>query len=42
MENIVISEHTDGRYYAKLLKYNLTLQEKIDLANYELKVFKTP
>ena len=42
LENIVISEHTDGRYYAKLLKYNLTLQEKIDLANDELKSIQNP
>ncbi|MBC7523951.1 MAG: hypothetical protein H7239_05885 [Flavobacterium sp.] len=42
LENIVISEHTDGKYYAKLLKYNLTSQEKIDLANDELKSIQNP
>lgn len=42
LENIVISEHTDGKYYAKLLKYNLTTQERIDLANEELKSIQNP
>ncbi|MBC7523473.1 MAG: hypothetical protein H7239_03435 [Flavobacterium sp.] len=42
LENIVISKHTDGKYYAKLLKYNLTSQENIDLANDELKNILNP
>ena len=42
LENIVISKYTDGKYYAKLLKYNLTSQEKIDLANDELKSILNP
>ena len=42
LENIVISEHNDGKYYAKLLKYNLTSQEKIDLASDELKSIQNP
>ncbi|WP_353167968.1 hypothetical protein [Flavobacterium sp.] len=33
LENLVINEHTDGKYYAKLLKYNLTAQERINLSN---------
>jgi hypothetical protein len=31
LENLVINEHTDGKYYAKLLKYNLTAQERINV-----------
>lgn len=42
LENIVIYKHTDGRYYAKLLKYNLTLHEKNDLANDELESIQNP
>lgn len=42
LENIVISEHTDGKYYAKLLKYNLTSQERIDIANGEFKGTQNP
>ena len=42
LENIVISEHTDGKYYAKLLKYNLTAQERVDLTNGELKSIQNP
>lgn len=42
LENIVISEHTDGKYYAKLLKYNLTAQERINLAKGELKSIQNP
>ena len=42
LENIVISEHTDGKYYAKLLKYNLTSHERIDIANGEFKGTQNP
>lgn len=42
LKNLVIAEKTDGTYVANLLEYNLTPQEKIDLANGQLKTLTNP
>jgi hypothetical protein len=42
LENLVLSYQTDGSYKAKILIYNLTPQEKIDLANDQLKKIQNP
>ena len=42
LENLVISKHTDGKYYAKILKYDLTSQEINDLKSNSLKSIQNP
>ncbi|MBL7885594.1 MAG: hypothetical protein JNJ52_02515 [Flavobacterium sp.] len=42
LENLVISKLTDGTYSKKILTYDLTEQEKIDLANNNLKTIANP
>ena len=42
LKNLVIAEKLDGTYTSKVLEYDLTAQEKIDLANDELKTITNP
>ncbi|MBG6060479.1 hypothetical protein IWX83_000242 [Flavobacterium sp. CG_9.1] len=42
VENLVLSFQNDGSYKVKILKYNLTQQEKIDIANDQLKNIQNP
>lgn len=42
LENLVLSYQNDGTYKAKILQYNLTEQEKVDLANNNLKTISNP
>lgn len=42
LKNLVIAEKLDGTYTSKVLEYELTDQEKIDLANDELKSISNP
>ena len=42
VENLLLSFQSDGSYKAKILKYNLTQQEKIDIANDQLKNIQNP
>jgi hypothetical protein len=42
LENLVVSSQSDGSYKVKLLIYNLTTQEKIDLALDRLKSIQNP
>lgn len=42
LENLVFSYQNDGSYKIKILKYNLTPQEKIDLEHNQLKTIQNP
>ena len=42
LENLVLSYQNDGTYNVKILKYDLTAQEKIDLQNDRLKTIQNP
>jgi hypothetical protein len=42
LENIVLSYQNDGTYKVKILKYDLTAQEKSDLQNDRLKTIQNP
>lgn len=42
LENLVLSYQNDGSYKVKILKYDLTAQEKIDLENDQLKTIQNP
>ncbi len=42
LKNLVISEKLDGTYESKVLEYDLTPQEKIDLTNDDLKSITNP
>ena len=42
LKNLVIAEKLDGSYDSKVLEYDLTAQEKIDLANDNLKTITNP
>ena len=42
LKNLVIAEKLDGTYDTKVLEYDLTAQEKIDLANDELLTVSNP
>lgn len=42
LENLVIAEKYDGSYSTKILKYNLTENEKVQLANNTLKSISNP
>lgn len=42
LENLVLSYQNNGTYKAKILQYNLTEQEKVDLASNNLKTISNP
>jgi len=42
LKNLVIAEKLDGTYISKVLEYDLTIQEKADLANDVLKTITNP